>query len=101
MHGVFAFSSTNIGFPGFPCDFPFAFLGCPLGASFGFGELTAAATEGVAGEAIAGPAGVFALVLSFLWTAEGLLNGSRIHIFTLLNQKLLQLPPKIIKLPHD
>jgi hypothetical protein len=64
MHGVFAFSSTDIGFPGFPFDLPFAFLGGPFGASLGFGEFTAAATEDVAGEAFAGTAGVFALGLS-------------------------------------
>ena len=30
-----AFSSAVIGFPGFPFDLPFAFLGGPLGGIFG------------------------------------------------------------------
>ena len=64
MHGVSAFSSAIIGFPGLPFDLPFAFLGGPLGASLGVGVLTAAATESLAGDAFAGTAGVFAFGLS-------------------------------------
>ena len=66
MHGVLAFSSTVIGFPGFPFDLPFALLGGPSGASLGFGARIAAATDALAGEALAGTAGVFAFGLSSL-----------------------------------
>ena len=66
MHGVLAFSSTVIGFPGFPFDLPFALLGGPLGAFLGVGALIAAATDALAGEALAGTAGVFAFGIWFV-----------------------------------
>ena len=76
MHGVSAFSSAVIGFPGFPFDLPFAFLGGRLGASLGFGALIAAATDALAGEALAGTAGVFAFGFSSFLLVQGGVPGN-------------------------
>ena len=58
----FASSSAVTGFP-LPLDFPVASLGGPFGGSFGCGELPAAGTEDLAGDALAGTAGVLTLGL--------------------------------------
>ena len=94
MHGVSAFSSAVIGFPGFPFDLPFAFLEGPLGASLGVGALTAAATEAWQETLLLGTAGVFAFGLSPFFDCEGIAQLDRAFTSSRSQPKTLAIFPK-------
>ena len=89
------FPQPTSAFRVFPLTYPF-------GASLGFGELIAAATEDLAGEAFAGTALLGSLLLAYLLSldCEGIaqwIEHSRLHV---PQPKTLATSPGIVKLTH-
>ena len=106
MHGISAFSSAVIGFPGFFLWLTLSHFweaGRPIGGIFGFCSANRGSYRGFGFGRRRFCWDCWSLrfrLVSLLLFAKGLLNESSIHVFTFFNRKLLQLSPKVVELTH-